>query len=273
MGWNPLTIQNITSRLTASENAMLVAASGASSQLQTRLNDAIAIFDSAMAGAGYNVAPSPKMVDLLRNECMAYAIGEFLKDAPLNSAISKTFWTDQRKQAYTDAKAALKAVANREYGAIEDPSGPSRTGNYDSAPAVLGRMFPTTQPYLQFSQVGLPTPPTANQNAATLTPTNAIPFPPQNLLALSNTGQGIQLSWNPPNNAEYFTIYRSTTSGGEIAAGVFVITASLSFFDNLVTQGTTYYYIVTATNTAGVSAASNEASCVAGQPIPSPQSN
>jgi N-acetylneuraminic acid mutarotase len=70
----------------------------------------------------------------------------------------------------------------------------------------------------------------------------------------------VNLSWTAVDNASSYNVYRSTTSGGpytKIATGV----TGTTYNDTDVTNGTTYYYVVTAVNSSGTeSAYSNEAS-------------
>jgi fibronectin type 3 domain-containing protein len=76
----------------------------------------------------------------------------------------------------------------------------------------------------------------------------------------------ISLSWNPSNGATGYTVKRSATSGGPygiIATGVTITT----HLDATVTNGTTYYYVVSASNIAGEGANSSE---VPATPLPPP---
>ncbi|MEL4106718.1 kelch repeat-containing protein [Oscillospiraceae bacterium WX1] len=69
----------------------------------------------------------------------------------------------------------------------------------------------------------------------------------------------VTLNWNSVIDATSYNVYRSTTSGGtytQIATGVTGTTST----DTGLTNGTTYYYVVTAVNDAGESDYSNEVS-------------
>ncbi len=71
----------------------------------------------------------------------------------------------------------------------------------------------------------------------------------------------VTLNWNSVTDATSYNVYRATTSGGtytQIATGVI----GTSYTDTELTNGTTYYYVVTAVNGAGESAYSNEASAM-----------
>jgi fibronectin type 3 domain-containing protein len=87
------------------------------------------------------------------------------------------------------------------------------------------------------------------------------PAAPTNLTATA-AGGSISLDWaaNPEPDLDSYTVYRSTTSGSgyaSIASGL----ATNAYTDNTVTEGTTYYYVVSAMDTAAnESAQSAEAS-------------
>jgi fibronectin type 3 domain-containing protein len=70
----------------------------------------------------------------------------------------------------------------------------------------------------------------------------------------------VYLSWTAPTGADTYSVYRSTTPGGEGAVPLAVDIADPSYVDTTATGGTTYYYQVTATNDGGESAASDEQS-------------
>ncbi|QTH44979.1 fibronectin type III domain-containing protein [Cohnella sp. LGH] len=76
------------------------------------------------------------------------------------------------------------------------------------------------------------------------------------LTGVAGVGQN-SLSWSAVENADFYTIKRSLTSGGPYTVIGSIIT-DLGFVDTAVTAGTTYYYILTATNLNGESASSNE---------------
>ncbi|WP_419182287.1 fibronectin type III domain-containing protein [Paenibacillus radicis (ex Xue et al. 2023)] len=86
----------------------------------------------------------------------------------------------------------------------------------------------------------------------------AVPSSPTNLVA-TGSNQKVDLSWSVVNGATGYNIKRSITAGGPyitVASNAF----GTSYNDTNVTNGTKYYYVVTAVNTAGESGNSNEAS-------------
>ena len=91
---------------------------------------------------------------------------------------------------------------------------------------------------------------------------NVPPVAPANLVATPSSG-AVQLSWNGSAGADSYLVKRSTTSGSgytNIATGV----TATSFTDTGLVNGTTYYYVVAATNVYGLSPDSTEASATPG---------
>jgi hypothetical protein len=87
--------------------------------------------------------------------------------------------------------------------------------------------------------------------------TAAVPAP-TNLTATAGNGQ-INLSWMPAAGAVSYNVYRSTTSHGEGTTPIATGVTGTTYTDSTVTNGTTYYYQVTAVASAGQSGKSNEA--------------
>ena len=90
-----------------------------------------------------------------------------------------------------------------------------------------------------------------------------VPATPQNLVASLDTNMSISLAWDPPvdNGGAIITeyrIYKSTINNTEYE----LISSSTTpnYTDYLISEGQTYYYVVTAVNSVGESAYSNEVS-------------
>jgi fibronectin type 3 domain-containing protein len=98
----------------------------------------------------------------------------------------------------------------------------------------------------------------ANSAEASATPTApAPPGAPAGLQATAGNAQ-VSLSWTASTGATSYHVKRSTTNGGpytQVSAPT-----SANFTDMGLTNGTTYYYVVSALNAAGESANSSEAS-------------
>ena len=83
------------------------------------------------------------------------------------------------------------------------------------------------------------------------------PQPPGNLVASAGNGK-VDLSWNPSAGADAYQIKRALSSGGPYST-IASQAGSTAYSDGSVNNGTTYYYVVTAENSAGESLPSNEA--------------
>jgi fibronectin type 3 domain-containing protein len=99
-----------------------------------------------------------------------------------------------------------------------------------------------------------------NSSQASATPQNAQtpPAAPTNLVASPGNAQ-VTLSWSASSGATSYNVKRSTTNGGPystIASGV----TSTSFTNTGLTNGTTYFFVVSAVNSVGESGNSNQAS-------------
>jgi carboxypeptidase T len=84
------------------------------------------------------------------------------------------------------------------------------------------------------------------------------PGAPSALTATPGNGQA-GLSWTAASGATLYRVYRATASGGPYTMIQTNLTGT-SFTDTGLTNGTTYYYVVTGTNGAGEGPNSNEAS-------------
>jgi|GEM_PF-1400710 len=92
---------------------------------------------------------------------------------------------------------------------------------------------------------------------------------PTNLAATAGNAS-VSLSWTASTNAISYSLYRSTTSGGEGATPIASGISGTTFNNTGLTNGTTYYYKVAAVSAGFSSAQSTEASAtpVATAPIP-----
>jgi hypothetical protein len=96
------------------------------------------------------------------------------------------------------------------------------------------------------------------------------PETPTGLSAVAGDGR-VTLSWNMASGATSYSVYRGTTSGSTslLESGV----TALTFVDTAVTNGTTYFYAVSAVNEAGESPRSQEVSATPQVSPPAAPSN
>ncbi len=100
--------------------------------------------------------------------------------------------------------------------------------------------------------------------------TTTIPATPTGLAATAGNAQ-VSLSWNASAGATSYAVKRSTTTGGpysQISAP-----SDASFTDSSVTNGTKYFYVVSAANSAGSSGNSSEVSATPTFPVPTAPAN
>lgn len=94
-----------------------------------------------------------------------------------------------------------------------------------------------------------------------------VPAAPTGLKATAGNVQ-VSLTWNASAGATSYNVHRSTTSGGPYT--VVSSSAVTNYTDTGLTNGTTYYYAVSASNSAGESANSSEVSAIPNAPPPAP---
>ncbi|WP_052339257.1 glycoside hydrolase family 9 protein [Gorillibacterium massiliense] len=99
---------------------------------------------------------------------------------------------------------------------------------------------------------------TASNAVTVTTDTIAVPAAPTGVTATAGNAQAT-LAWSTVSGATSYTVQRSTTSGGPYTAVATGLT-STSYTNTGLTNGTTYYYVVNAVNTAGTSANSAQVS-------------
>jgi len=109
----------------------------------------------------------------------------------------------------------------------------------------------------------------ANSSQATATPAAPLapPATPTGLNATAGNAQ-VSLAWSASASATSYHVKRATTSGGpytQVSAPT-----SANFTDTDLTNGTTYYYVVSALNSSGESANSSQASATPTAPLAPP---
>lgn len=98
--------------------------------------------------------------------------------------------------------------------------------------------------------------------------TPAPPAPPANLQATPGDTR-VELRWEAVNGASSYSVKRSTSSGGPYTTLASGLTGT-TYVDTTVSNGIAFYYVVTALNSAGESAPSNEVSATPQAPPPPP---
>jgi fibronectin type 3 domain-containing protein len=84
---------------------------------------------------------------------------------------------------------------------------------------------------------------------------------PTQITATPGSNQ-VTLAWLPVGGASSYNIYYSTTTGVTTVNGTKIADVTMPYVQTGLTNGTTYYYVVTAVNTTGESAASPQVSAI-----------
>jgi alpha-amylase len=89
--------------------------------------------------------------------------------------------------------------------------------------------------------------------------TPTAPDAPVGVTATATSSSAITIAWSASSGATSYTVKRGTAAGGPYSTTVGTGLTGLSVGDSGLTASTPYYYVVTATNSAGTSGNSNEA--------------
>ena len=104
---------------------------------------------------------------------------------------------------------------------------------------------------------------------AALAAAPAVPAAPTGVMATGGTNQ-VTVSWSAVSGASSYNLYWSTTSGVTPATGTKIEGVTSPAVQTGLSASTTYYYIVTAVNSAGESATSSQAAATTLDSIPAP---
>ena len=99
----------------------------------------------------------------------------------------------------------------------------------------------------------------ANSSQTAATPVTSAPLTPTGLTATPGNGQ-VGLVWNASSGATGYHLKRSTTSGGPY--NTIASPTSTGFTDTGLTNGTSYFYVVSAVNSGGESPGSSQVSAL-----------
>ncbi|WP_282938599.1 pectinesterase family protein [Paenibacillus sp. RC67] len=110
----------------------------------------------------------------------------------------------------------------------------------------------------------------ANTQEVNATPTAPVtpvqpPAAPSGLITTAGIGQ-VSLQWSSVTEAVYYNVKRSTTKGGAYTTIATNVTGT-SYTDTGLTNGTTYYYVVSAANAGGESANTQEVNATPTAPV------
>jgi hypothetical protein len=206
-------------------------------------------------GGTVNVAPTNSLGQTFDVQTYTFAAPPAVPAAPTNLTASagdaqvSLSWTASSGATSYSVKRAT--TSGGPYAAVA--TGLTATAFTDTA-VVNG----TTYFYLVSARNAAGESPDSTEASARPTAPPAVPAAPTNLTASAGDAQA-SLSWTASSGASSYTVKRSTTAGGPYANVATGLTTT-SFTDTSVVNGTTYFYVVSASNAAGESANSTEAS-------------
>ena len=187
---------------------------------------------------------------------------------PVLAAISNKSISVQSTLTFTASATDPDLPANTlTYSLLNAPSG----ANINATSGVFS-WTPTAAGSYTFTVVVTDngTPPLSAQRnvTVTVTPSPTLPPAPTGLTATGGNQQ-VSLNWTASASATSYTVFGATTNGGpysQIASGI----TATSYLNTGLTNGTTYYYVVTAVNSTGSSGNSNQASATPQLSLPAP---
>ena len=159
-------------------------------------------------------------------------------------------------------------VTNDEFYAFTSTDGVNWTDVdefYGNGAASADVSVPVTARYVQFYMFGggtLTDTRIYDASGALIAGPPAPPDPPANLSATAGNRQACWAWTPPPGTGLTYSIYLGTTPGGESATPLATGLTSPAYVATGLTNGMTYYVTVTATNSVGTSAPSDEGCCV-----------
>jgi len=143
-------------------------------------------------------------------------------------------------------------------GGASTSTNPSGTYTINLAQGTYSVTFSKTGYVSQTVNVSVTSGATTTQDGA-LAPAPPPPPPPTGLASNPGNSQ-VGLTWNASSGATGYNVYRGTSPGGAKTKLNASPVSGTSYNDTAVSNGTTYYYQVTALNANGESGFSNEAS-------------
>ncbi|MEO8806271.1 MAG: hypothetical protein ABI433_09320, partial [Burkholderiaceae bacterium] len=153
--------------------------------------------------------------------------------------------------------AAARATSYNIYRSTTAGSQGTKVGNSTSTSYADGAVTNGATYYYVVTAVNAAGESPASSQSAAATPAIPVPAAPAGV-SLTDGIAEVTVNWSSVTGATSYKVYRSTAAGSRgtvIASG-----SALSYADNMAINGTTYYYVVTATNATGEGPASTAAS-------------
>lgn len=176
--------------------------------------------------------------------------GDWMKYTVPNIPIGPFAITARAASAGGGAKFYVEVGGSNVTGLITVPA----TGGWQSWTTLAPRIFTNTTPASSIRIVVN----TSGFNLHWLQFTSLLPASPAGLKPSATTAQ-VQLNWNSVSGATGYKVKRAPLSDGPFIT-LATVTAGTHYTDTTIVNGSTFYYVVTAINPYGESAASDEVS-------------
>ena len=185
---------------------------------------------------------------------------------PVTGSYTFATYTDDGVRLSLDTGSGLTAIINNAsyHGPTEDDSA--------GISLVAGRKYPVKLEFFQgtggatmqllWNYPGQPQ--QVIPQAQLFTGNGTVPAAPTNLAA-SPLDKAVQLNWSTAAGAASYNVKRSLTTGGPYTTAASGVTGT-TYTDTGLTNGTTYYYVVSGSSSAGEGANSNQASAAPANP-------
>lgn len=180
-----------------------------------------------------------------------------LSATPANSAVSLTWPAVSGATSYDVYRATST-------GAL---AAKTKVGTTTTGPAYTDAAANGTAYYYQVTASNIAGT-SAGSNEVTATPLATLPPGIPTGVTATASNRSVMISWSTVPTATSYNIYWSTTPGVTTGTGTRITFASRPFVHSLLTNGTAYYYVVTAVNGFGESTASLEVTATPNVPQP-----
>jgi hypothetical protein len=140
MSWRAITTDDVLAEFNQQEQTLYQNVQNSATPLQAILTETLNAFVGAMNAAGYAVNDDGTVPDQLRPDVIALTRWRWLISLP---DVDEAIQSKNRKEAADVALKNLQLIAQKKYGAIEDPAGTVSSGaNWNSENRLILRTHP-----------------------------------------------------------------------------------------------------------------------------------
>jgi predicted phage tail protein len=203
---------------------------------------------------------------LLSSVILAGCAGESAEMTPVPTGVTVTPGDGQATIAWTAVPSATSYnIYWSTTAGVTPANGTQITGA--TSPYTITGLTDGTPYYFVVTAVNIPLNGGTGESAAS-SQVSCIPDPVPTGVAATPGDNQATIAWTAVTGATSYNVYWSTTTGVTPANGTQITSAANPYTLTGLTNGKTYYFVVTAVNGSGESAPSSQLSCTPGQPVP-----